>query len=333
MRAMVLEERGRPMALREVPVPEPGPGQVLVRVHVCAACRTDVHIVDGELTGPKLPLILGHQIVGAVAAKGRGAERFSVGERVGVPWLGRTCGECRYCRRGQENLCDNALFTGYTLDGGFAQYAVAHEQYAFAMPEGYDDAQAAPLLCAGMIGYRTYRMAGEKAERLGIYGFGSAAHIVVQIAVHQGRKVYAFTREGDRKGQEFARSLGAVWAGPSTEPPPEELDAALIFAPAGPLVPAALRACAKGATVVCGGIHMSDIPSFPYEILWGERVICSVANLTRRDGEELFEIAPRVPVKTHVQTFPLEEANDVMDRIREGRIEGSAVVTVAPAAR
>jgi propanol-preferring alcohol dehydrogenase len=329
MRAMVVEEQGRPMAMRDVPVPRPGPAQVLLRVHACGACRTDLHVVDGELTRPKVPLILGHQIVGTVAARGDGAGRFAVGRRVGVPWLARTCGECRYCRRGQENLCNDALFTGYTLDGGFAEYAVAYEQYAFALPEGYADAEVAPLLCAGMIGYRTYRMAGEGVERLGIYGFGSAAHIVAQIAVHQGKEVYAFTREGDRAGQEFARSLGAVWAGSSTEPPPQKLDAAIIFAPAGSLVPAALRACARGATVVCGGIHMSDIPSFPYEILWEERAVRSVANLTRRDGEELFEVAPQVPVKVHVQTFPLEAANEVMDRIRDGRVEGSAVLVIS----
>lgn len=329
MRAMVLEEPGKPLKLREMPVPEPAPEQVLIRVHACGVCHTDLHIVDQELPDPKLPLILGHEIVGTVVQTGAEVERFSVGDRVGVPWLGRTCGHCRYCRRGQENLCDDALFTGYTLDGGYAEYAVADQQYVFDLPEGYGDAEAAPLLCAGLIGYRTYRMAGENVERMGIYGFGAAAHIIAQLAVHEGKSIYAFTREGDTEGQEFARRLGAVWAGASTELPPDELDASLIFAPVGPLVPAALRASAKGATVVCGGIHMSDIPSFPYEILWEERAIRSVANLTRRDGEELLKIAPEVPVRTQVETFPLDQANEVLDRLREGRIEGAAVLEVS----
>lgn len=328
MRAMVLAQAGGPLQGGEVPVPEPGEREVLIRVHACGVCRTDLHIVDGELPEPKLPLIPGHQIVGTVARTGSGVDRFRVGERVGVPWLGRTCGQCRYCRRGQENLCDNALFTGYTLDGGFAEYAVADQDYAFALPEGYADTQAAPLLCAGLIGYRTYRMAGEHVERLGIYGFGAAAHIVAQIAVHEGKQVYAFTREGDAASQQFARRLGAAWAGASTQLPPDELDAALIFAPVGALVPAALQAVCKGGAVVCGGIHMSDIPSFPYHVLWGERIVRSVANLTRRDGEELLKIAPEVPVRTRVTTFRLEEADEALRCLRDGRIEGAAVLEV-----
>jgi len=328
MKAMALAEPGKPLELTQAPVPTPGPEQVLLRVRVCGVCRTDLHIVDGELPNPKLPLILGHQIVGTVVGAGGQVRDFQKGDRVGVPWLGGTCGQCRYCRKGQENLCDHALFTGYTLDGGFAEYAVAHQSYAFALPDQYGDAEAAPLLCAGLIGYRTYRMAGEGVERLGIYGFGAAAHIVAQVAIHEGKKVYAFTRRGDTAGQDFARSLGAAWAGASGEEPPEKLDAALIFAPVGPLVPAALRASAKGATIVCGGIHMSDIPAFPYEILWEERVIRSVANLTRQDGVEFFQIAPRVPVRTHVTVFPLEQANEVLDRLRAGEIEGAAVLEV-----
>ena len=328
MRVMVLEEMGRPLRLRDVPIPQPAAGQVLLKVRACGVCRTDLHIVDGDLPAPALPRILGHQIVGTVVAKGKNASGFAVGERVGVPWLGYTCSTCRYCERDQENLCDNARFTGYDLDGGFAEYAAAYAKYCFHLPESYGDMEVAPLLCAGLIGYRTYRLAGEHVQTLGIYGFGSAAHIVCQIAVHQGKRVYAFTREGDTAGQAFARSLGAVWAGPSTAEPPEKLDAALIFAPAGALIPAALRACAKGATVVCGGIHMSDIPSFPYRILWEERVIRSVANLTRRDGEELLEIAPKVPVRVTTEVHPLEEVNTVLDRIRDGSLEGAGVVNV-----
>ena len=328
MRAMVLSEPGKPLELRQVPKPTPGPEQMLLRVRACGVCRTDLHVVDGELPNPKLPLVLGHQIVGTVVQAGDQVRDFQEGDRVGVPWLGGTCGQCRYCLKGQENLCDRALFTGYTLDGGFAEYAVAHQSYAFALPDQYGDAEAAPLLCAGLIGYRTYRMAGEGVEHLGIYGFGAAAHIVAQVAIHEGKKVYAFTRQGDTAGQDFARSLGAAWAGASGEEPPEKLDAALIFAPVGPLVPAALRASAKGATIVCGGIHMSDIPAFPYEILWEERVIRSVANLTRQDGVEFFQIAPRVPVRTHVTVFPLEQANEVLDRLRAGEIEGAAVLEV-----
>jgi len=328
MQAMVLEAPGQPLKYLEVPVPRPGPEQVLIRVRACGVCRTDLHIVDGELTEPKLPLILGHEIVGTVAARGDKVKKFRVGDRIGVPWLGYTCGRCRYCRRGRENLCDAPKFTGYTLNGGYAPYTVAQEQYAFHLPEGYSIAEAAPLLCAGLIGYRSYTLAGEGVKRLGIYGFGAAAHIAIQVAVHQGKKVYGFTRPKDAETQEFARSLGAVWAGGSDQLPPEELDAAIIFAPVGALVPAALRATAKGGVVVCGGIHMSDIPSFPYDILWGERVVRSVANLTRRDGEEFLALAPKVPVKTEVQTFPLEQANEALNRLRHGQIHGAAVLMV-----
>jgi propanol-preferring alcohol dehydrogenase len=329
MRAMVLDEPGRPLREKEIPVPPISSEQVLLKVHACGVCHTDLHIVDQELTSPKLPLVLGHQIVGTVVRTGANVRLFKVGDRVGVPWLGYTCGQCRYCLRGQENLCDRALFTGYTLDGGFAEYAAADQRYCFHIPELYQNAEAAPLLCAGLIGYRTYRMAGEDVETLGIYGFGAAAHIVAQIAVHEGKRVYAFTREGDKEAREFALRLGAVWAGSSEETPPEELDAAIIFAPVGSLIPAALRCSSRGASVVSGGIHMSDIPSFPYSILWEERVVRSVANLTRRDGEELFEIAPKVPVRTEVHEFPLSEANEVLDRLRSGKIEGAAVLIVS----
>jgi len=328
MQAMVLEAPGRPLRLLEVPAPRPGPEQVLIRVQACGVCRTDLHIVDGELTEPKLPLILGHEIVGTVAARGAKVKKFRAGDRIGVPWLGHTCGQCRYCLRGRENLCDSPKFTGYTLNGGYAPYTVADQHYTFHLPREYGDAEAAPLLCAGLIGYRSYTLAGAGVERLGIYGFGAAAHITVQVAVHQGQKVYAFTRAGDAETQEFARRLGAVWAGGSDEKPPEELDAAIIFAPVGALVPAALRATCKGGVVVCGGIHMSDIPSFPYDILWGERLVRSVANLTRRDGEEFLALAPKVPVKTEVQTFPLEDANEALNRLRSGRITGAAVLVV-----
>ena len=328
MRAMVLEEPGQPLKWLEVPTPQPGPEQVLIRVHACGVCRTDLHVVDGELPHPKLPLILGHEIVGTVVATGSAVRQFKVGERLGVPWLGSTCGACRYCRNGRENLCDNPGFTGYTLDGGYAEYAVADQRYSFPLPPAYGDAEAAPLLCAGLIGYRSYRMAQDAGERLGIYGFGAAAHITVQIAVYQGKKVYAFTRPGDTETQEFARRLGAVWAGSSDELPPEELDAAIIFAPVGSLIPAALRASAKGGVVVSGGIHMSDIPSFSYDLLWGERVVRSVANLTRADGEEFLQLAPRVPVRTEVQTFPLEAANEALNRLRRGQIQGAAVLVV-----
>ncbi|MGA7562071.1 MAG: zinc-dependent alcohol dehydrogenase family protein [Desulfobaccales bacterium] len=328
MLAMILEAPGQPLRSHEVPVPRPGPDQVLIRVRACGVCRTDLHIVDGELTEPKLPLILGHEIAGTVAAVGPGVEKFRIGDRIGVPWLGYTCGVCRYCRQGRENLCDHPGFTGYTLDGGYAQYTVANQRYGFHLPPDYSEAEAAPLLCAGLIGYRSYRLAGEGVERLGIYGFGAAAHITVQVAVHQGKQVYGFTRPGDARTQEFARSLGAVWAGDSDKLPPAELDAAIIFAPVGSLIPAALRATARGGTVVCGGIHMSEIPAFPYEILWGERVLRSVANLTRRDGEEFLALAPRVPVKTEVQTFRLEEANEALDHLRRGQVQGAAVLLV-----
>ena len=327
MRAMVLH--APEMALQEttLPAPDPGRGQVAVRVHTCGVCRTDLHIADGELSGGKLPLVLGHEIVGTVAGRGQGAERFGIGDRVGVPWLGSTCGDCRYCRAGRENLCGSALFTGYTIDGGYAEYTVADERYCFPVPESYSDAEAAPLLCAGLIGYRCLLRAGDGA-RLGIYGFGAAAHIIAQVARHQGRAVFAFTRPGDTDGQRFARELGAVWAGDSTQPPPEELDAAIIFAPAGDLVPVALRAVGKGGTVVCGGIHMSDIPAFPYSILWEERTLCSVANLTRRDAEEFLALAPQVPVRVHTQTFPLEAANEALARLRSGELQGAAVLVV-----
>jgi propanol-preferring alcohol dehydrogenase len=329
MRAMVLENPGEPLKPKRVPVPEPGAAQVLIQVHACGVCHTDLHIVDRELAHPALPLILGHEIVGTVVRAGRNVKSIHSGVRVGVPWLGYTCGECRFCRRGQENLCDNALFTGYTIDGGFAEYTVADERFVFPLPESYGDAEAAPLLCAGLIGYRSYRLAGERLERLGIYGFGAAAHIIAQIARHQGVEIYAFTRAGDADSQEFARRLGAAWAGSSAEAPPERLDAAIIFAPVGPLVPAALKAIHKGGRVVCGGIHMSDIPSFPYDILWGERMVRSVANLTREDGEKLLEIAPRVPVKTEVHRYPLEGANEALDRMRSGDIQGAAVLVMS----
>jgi propanol-preferring alcohol dehydrogenase len=302
---------------------------VLIRVRACGVCRTDLHIVDGELTGPKLPLIIGHEIAGTVAALGDRVQNFRLGDRIGVPWLGYTCGQCRYCRRGRENLCDSPQFTGYTLNGGYAQYTVADQRYSFHLPLAYGVVEAAPLLCAGLIGYRSYRLAGEGVERLGIYGFGAAAHITIQVAVHRGLKVYGFTRPGDVETQEFARRLGAVWAGGSDELPPEELDAAIIFAPVGALVPAALRATCKGGVVVCGGIHMSDIPAFPYDILWGERVIRSVANLTRRDGEEFLALAPQVPIRTEVQTFPLEQANEALNALRAGQITGAAVLVVS----
>jgi alcohol dehydrogenase, propanol-preferring len=322
MRAMVLDTAGSALRAAELPVPEPGPGELLLEVAACGVCRTDLHIVDGELTEPKLPLVPGHQIVARVSA---GGERFTAGDRVGVPWLGWTDGDCRYCRSGRENLCDRAQFTGYQRDGGYAQLAVADERFCFPIPSGYPDLQAAPLLCAGLIGFRTLKLAGD-GERLGIYGFGGAAHIVCQVAVHQGWRVFAFTRAGDEETQRFALDLGAEWAGDALGPSPEELDAALIFAPAGELVPAALRAVAKGGTVVCGGIHMSDIPQMPYELLWGERTLRSVANLTRADGEEFLALAPLVPVRTEVETFPLSEANEALDRLRSGRIRGSAVL-------
>jgi propanol-preferring alcohol dehydrogenase len=328
MQAMLLEESGNPLELRDLPLPAPGPDQVLLRVHACGVCRTDLHIVDGELKPPKLPLILGHQIVGTVVEMGRNVHRFRAGERIGVPWLGYTDGTCFYCQRDQENLCDNPRFTSYTIDGGFAEYTTADQRYCFSLPGDYSDIEVAPLLCAGMIGYRTLRLAGDGNERLGIYGFGAAGHITAQIAIHQGQRVFAFTRPGDTQAQEFARSLGAEWAGDSTQQPPEPLDAALIFAPVGPLVVEALRATIKGGTVVCGGIHMSDIPSFPYKLLWDERQIRSVANLTRADGEEFLAIAPQVPVKTQVTTYPLQDANQALDDLRDGQLQGAAVLLV-----
>jgi propanol-preferring alcohol dehydrogenase len=328
MRAMILESPRRPLQLKEVPVPRPAPDQVLLEVRACGVCHTDLHILDGELTEPKLPLILGHQIVGTVVGRGERVERFRMGQRIGVPWLGYTDGTCRYCRRGQENLCDHPLFTGYTVDGGFAEYTVADQRYCFPLPDTYGDIEAAPLLCAGLIGYRSYRLCGPDVEHLGLYGFGAAAHIVAQVAVHQGKQLYAFTRPGDTAAQEFALQLGAAWAGPSTEMPPHPLDAAIIFAPVGPLVVTALKATAKGGVVVCGGIHMSDIPAFPYRLLWEERVIRSVANLTRQDGVEFLEIAPQVPVKTTVKVFSLEEANEALEQLRGGKIEGAAVLHV-----
>jgi len=319
---MTFTASGTPLEPTEMRDPEPGPGQALLRVLACGVCRTDLHIVDGELTRPKLPLVLGHQIVGEVLA---GAVRFETGARVGVPWLGWTCGECRYCLAGAENLCDRAQFTGYDVDGGYAELVVADERYCFAVPEGYADEQAAPLLCAGLIGYRSLRFAGE-AEAVGLYGFGASAHIVCQVAVAQGRRVFAGTRAGDDETQAFARSLGAAWAGDALQGPLEELDAVIVFAPVGELVPAALRHVRKGGSVVCAGIHMSDVPSFPYELLWGERSIRSVANLTRADGEEFLALAPMVPVRTEVETFPLEEANEALDRLRHGTLRGAAVL-------
>jgi alcohol dehydrogenase, propanol-preferring len=327
VRAMVLDSPGEPLRAARAPEPEPGPQEVLIRVRACAVCRTDLHVVDGELPDPKLPLIPGHQIVGTVEEVGERVERFAPGDRVGIPWLGYTDGTCRYCRTGRENLCDDARFTGYQMDGGYAEYTVADHRFCFPLPEDYPDLQAAPLLCAGLIGYRSLRMVGD-AERLGLYGFGASAHIIIQVAVHQGRRVFAFTRGGDEEGQGFARRLGAEWAGGSDEPPPEELDAAIIFAPVGALVPVALRAVAKGGVVVCAGIHMSDVPSFPYEVLWGERAVRSVANLTRRDGEEFLALAPRVPVRTETTPFPLEGANEALEALRGGEIRGAAVLVI-----
>jgi propanol-preferring alcohol dehydrogenase len=319
---MVLQAPGTPLELRELPDPEPAGGQVLLEVHACAVCRTDLHVVDGELQHPKLPLVLGHQIVGRVMG---GGERFEPGARVGVPWLGWTDGHCRYCRTGRENLCDRARFTGYDIDGGYAEQAVADERFCFPIPDGYPDLQAAPLLCAGLIGYRALTLAGD-AERLGLYGFGAAAHIITQVARHEGRRVFAFTRAEDTESQEFARELGAEWAGDAMGSAPEELDAAIVFAPVGALVPKALEAVAKGGTVVCAGIYMSDIPSFPYELLWGERVLRSVANLTRADGERFIALAPTVPVRTQVEAFSLADANEALERLRSGRVRGAAAI-------
>jgi alcohol dehydrogenase, propanol-preferring len=327
VRAMILDVPGEPLRVAEVPVPEPGEGQLLLRVHCCAVCRTDLHVVDGELPHPRLPLIPGHQIVGTVEKIGGHAGSFAVGDRVGVPWLGWTDGECRYCLSGRENLCENARFTGYQIDGGYAEYALADTRFCFPIPEGFPDLQAAPLLCAGLIGHRSLRFAGD-AERLGLYGFGASAHIVAQVAAHEGRRIFAFTSPHDKEAQEFARELGAEWAGSSEEAPPEELDAAIIFAPVGALVPAALRAVARGGTVVCAGIHMSDIPSFPYEILWGERSVRSVANLSRQDGLDFLALASEVPIRTEVAPFALEEANEALDALRSGHLRGAAVLVV-----
>jgi len=327
MRAMVLGRPGQSLVMRERPVPRLRPGEILVAVSACGVCRTDLHVVDGELPHPKLPIVPGHEIVGRVAALGDGIAGFEIGQRVGVPWLGATCGGCPYCRADRENLCDTPLFTGYTRDGGYATHAVADARYCFALPDGLDDAAAAPLLCAGLIGWRSYRMAGE-GTALGLYGFGAAAHILAQVAAWQGRRVHAFTRPGDTAAQAFARKLGAVWAGGSDETPPEPLDAAIIFAPVGALVPAALRAVKKGGRVVCGGIHMSDIPSFPYAILWEERQVVSVANLTRADAREFLSIAPKSGLKTEVVRYPLELANDALADLRGGRLQGAAVLCV-----
>jgi len=331
---MLLETAGRPLVAATLPDPAPGPQQLVLRVLACGVCRTDLHVADGELPRPKLPLVLGHEIVGEVVAAGRGAHRFAAGARVGVPWLGWTCGECRHCRAGRENLCERARFTGYDIDGGYAEYAVADERFCFALPATLAPPEAAPLLCAGLIGYRSLVAAGDAAERLGIYGFGAAAHIVAQVAASQGRRVFAFTRPGDDAAARFALELGAAWAGSSDAAPPEPLDAAIVFAPVGTLVPAALRAVERGGTVVCAGIHMSDIPSFPYALLWGERVVRSVANLTRRDGEEFLALAPRVPVRTAVETLPLRRAGEALARLRAGQVRGAAVLVPdgAPAA-
>ena len=328
MRTMILEAQRQPLRLADIPEPVPGPEQILIKVSACGVCRTDLHILDGDLADPRLPLVPGHQIVGVVAGLGPDAEGLNVGDRVGVPWLGWTDGECRYCLSDRENLCDKARFTGYDIDGGFAEYAVADHRYCFPIPEGFSDLQAAPLLCAGLIGYRSLRMTGE-AERLGLYGFGASAHIVCQLAKFLGRRVFAFTKPGDEEGQAFARGLGADWAGGSDEPPPEELDAAIVFAPVGPLMIDALKASAKGARIVSAGIHMSDIPAFPYAELWGERALMSVANLTRQDGREFLELAPKVPIRTEVTEYPLERANEALDDIRSGRLVGAAVLRVA----
>lgn len=325
MRAMLLDAPRQALRLAAVAVPSPGPDEVLIQVHACAVCRTDLHVVDGELTRPKLPLVPGHEIVGRIAAVGLGVERFRPGDRVGVPWLGWSCGTCRFCTSGRENLCDRARFTGYQIDGGYSEFTTADQRFCFAIPESYSDADAAPLLCAGLIGYRALRMAGE-GRRIGLYGFGAAAHIIAQVARWQGRSVFAFTSPGDIEAQDFARSLGAVWAGGSDVLPPEPLDSAIIFAPVGPLVPAALRAVERGGTVVCAGIHMSAIPSFPYDILWGERTLRSVANLTRRDGEEFLALAPQVPVRITTVPYPLEQANQALDDLRAGRLQGAAVL-------
>jgi len=325
MQSMLLSQVRTPLKETSLPDPTPGPSEILVRVAACAVCRTDLHVVDGELPQPKLPLIPGHEVVGRVLRLGSAATRFSVGDRIGIPWLGRTCGVCEYCKRGMENLCDAPQFTGYTRDGGYAELATADERFCVRIPDNYSDLEAAPLLCAGLIGFRSLLKAGD-ARRLGIYGFGAAAHLVTQVAVHEGRDVYAFTRRGDTTAQSFARSVGACWAGASEDLPPTTLDAAIIFAPVGSLVPAALRAVRKGGIVVCGGIHMTHIPGFPYELLWGERTVCSVANLTRRDAEQFMEIASKVPLRTYFETFPLSNANEALDRLRSGHLQGAAIL-------
>lgn len=327
MKAMILDMQNQPLRLGELPRPRPAAAEILLKVHACGVCRTDLHVIDGDLRQPKLPLVLGHEIVGTVVEKGAQVERFTLGQRVGVPWLGRTCGHCRYCASGRENLCDAAEFTGYTLDGGYAEFALADQRYCFSLPDIYSDAEAAPLLCAGLIGYRALIAAGE-ARRLGIYGFGAAAHIITQVARWQGREVFAFTKPGDTEGQRFARELGAVWAGDSTAAAPQEMDAAILFAPVGALIPQALRHTAKGGTVVCAGIHMSAVPEFPYALLWGERSVRSVANLTRRDGEEFLAIAPQAGVRTTVETFRLEAANEAVQRVRAGQVRGAAVLVM-----
>jgi propanol-preferring alcohol dehydrogenase len=330
MQAMILDAPGKPLRLANVARPTPGAGQIVLEVRACGVCRTDLHVMDGDLQQPRLPLVLGHEIVGVVVEKGAGAERFALGQRVGVPWLGRTCGHCHYCASGSENLCDTPEFTGYTLNGGYAEFAAADQRYCFALPDEYSDAEAAPLLCAGLIGYRSLLAAGH-AQRLGIYGFGAAAHIIAQVARWQGREVFAFTKAGDVEGQEFARQLGASWAGGAEEAPPQAMDAAILFAPAGDLVPQALRQTVKGGTVVCAGIHMSNIPEFPYALLWGERCVRSIANLTRRDGEEFFAIAPRAGVRTEVTRFPLAAANAALQQLRSGRVRGAAVLVTTAA--
>jgi propanol-preferring alcohol dehydrogenase len=326
MQAMVLEEVNQPLVYKTLPLPALLSYQVLVKVIACGVCRTDLHIADGELPYPKLPLIPGHEIVGRVVKKGEKVTKLNEGDVIGIPWMGYTCGECKYCRRGQENLCENAGFTGYTIDGGYAEYTVAHEQFCFPLASMYANASGAPLLCAGLIGYRSYSMINKAAEKVGIYGFGAAAHILIQVAIYEGKKIFAFTREGDTSAQEFALKLGAVWSGDSLQMPPQQLDAAIIFAPVGNLVPKALRCIDKGGIVVCGGIHMSDIPSFPYHILWEERIIRSVANLTRKDGDEFLKIAPKVPVKTQTQLYLLQEANKALNDLRSGKIHGAAVL-------
>jgi len=325
MKAMVLDKQGEPLVLQEKTQPEYSTDQVLIKVNVCAVCRTDLHVCDGDLTKPKLPLIPGHEIVGEIVAIGGSVKNLNIGDRVGVPWLGFTCGQCLYCQQGAENLCDFAQFTGYQIDGGYAEYTVAHQRYVFGLPDAMTDIEAAPLLCAGLIGYRSYKMTGDP-KRLGLYGFGAAAHITIQIARYEGRDIYAFTRSGDKASQSFAKDLGAVWVGDANQPPPELLDAAIIYAPVGDLVPAALRSLRKGGIVICAGIHMSDIPTFPYNILWGERSIKSVANLTRKDGEEFFALAEKIPVKTETTTFTLEDANIALNKLRQGELQGAAVL-------